>query len=226
MRESRADQGDKVVSGSSYSGGRGALRNARQLWHPPTPSHKALVEYIHQTGAAWPVCKDPHGVPSAAACFAALQCDQQIEAGLFRRKRQGPFRSLRRVPGLFDRWLLSPPLQMQEVPDRGSTCLWTGSWRLRHWTELGCSSSRRCPWACMQWLHSPLGSWPRFEPVTRSILLVNVAQLHLAVHGFGSSTATLAKCSHLLQGSKAYISLCFANGGLQQTPARQVRHLD
>ena len=60
----------------------------------------------------------------------------------------------------------------------------------------------------------------------RSILLVNVAQLHVAVHRFGCSTATAAKCSHLLQGSEAHVPLCFANRGLQQTPARQVRHLD
>ena len=35
-------------------------------------SDEALVEYIRQTGAAWPACKDPYSVPDAAACFFAF----------------------------------------------------------------------------------------------------------------------------------------------------------
>ena len=146
----------------------------RRLEACQTLADEALVEYIHQTGAAWPVCKDPHGVPDAAACFFAFEKAwcwakspkrslpfssekasvdllhvqslhmQQIDAGLFRRKRQRPYRALCRVPGfVFYRRLLSPPLQMQEVPDRGSTSMSTPCER----SQLGGLCMRRPrPW--------------------------------------------------------------------------------
>ena len=44
----------------------------RRLEACQTLADEALVEYIHQTGAAWPACKDPYSVPDAAACFFAI----------------------------------------------------------------------------------------------------------------------------------------------------------
>jgi len=40
----------------------------RRLEACRTLADEALVEYIHQTGAAWPICKDPYGVPVSRLC--------------------------------------------------------------------------------------------------------------------------------------------------------------